>query len=318
MPANSFPRTPAILAILATAMHFATGHAADTSPPATPLRITPRPITPSPTIKQPTLDELFAEFDKDHDGRISREEARADNRLPFLEWDADGDGFATREEIHNYRMRHGLDDNANRIAGFTPQPGAAGNRRSQQSARFTAQAVVLKEPTDWRLEIMSVPQSFAPGVKLKGTEEIRFAPGMFDNTSTTYFTCILGLTLDGAPELNADDLRDFLEQYYRGLSLAVGRRKGLKPDPEQMRAEVESQPAASDTPRRFTASVIFFDTFSDGRKITLNVEGLAVRRPSAKQTSLILMVSPSGKDTTVWKDLRALGERTATKAAESP
>jgi len=306
-------RTLAMLTALGVAAHLAPARAADTPSPTTPPSVTPT-RAPSAGAKVPSLDELFATLDKDHDGRISREEAGAAYAQRFSQWDANGDGFATREEIHNYRLRFGIDDDGNRIAGVTPPPAAAGNRRQRPAAA----AVLLKEPTDWRLETMPVPPSFAPGVKQKGTEEIRFAPGMFDNTSSTYFTCLLGLTFDGAPELSADDLRDFLEQYYRGLSLSVGRRKGLTPDPQQMRAEVAPQPTSPDAPRRFTASVVFFDSFTDGRKITLNVEALAIRRPSARQTYLILAVSPSGKDTAVWKDLSALGQRTAAKLSDVP
>jgi hypothetical protein len=153
-------------------------------------------------------------------------------------------------------------------------------------------------------------------VKFKGTEEIRFAPGMFDNTSSSYFTCIIGLTLEGAPNPGAEEIRDFLEQYYRGLSVNVGRRKGLTPDADQIRATVTAQPSAPDRARRFEAGVVYFDTFSDGRKITLNVEALVVRRLVAKQTCVILMVSPSGKDSAVWKELRAVGEKAAAKLFE--
>ena len=265
-----------------------------------------------------SLDELFALLDKDHDGRISKEEAGGTYAQRFLQWDANGDGFATREEIHNYRLRFGIDDNGNRIAGANaPAPARPGNRRPRL-AGSTAEAAILKEPTDWRLETMAVPPSFAPGVKLKGTEEIRFAPGMFDATSNTYFTCLLGLLVDGAPELSADDIRDFLEQYYRGLSVNVGRRKGLAPDPQQIRAAVEPAPPTPEAAHSFTASVIFFDPFTDGRKITLNVEALALPHPSSKQSCLILMVSPSARDTDIWKNLRDLGRRTAAKASSAP
>jgi len=53
------------------------------------------------------------------------------------------------------------------------------------------EAVILIEPASWKLETMAVPPSFAPDIRLNGTEEIRFAPGMFNTSSATYFTCLI-------------------------------------------------------------------------------------------------------------------------------
>ena len=82
-----------------------------------------------------TLDEIFAELDKDHDGKISKAEATGVFAARFADWDANGDGFATREEIRAYRLRFGLDDSGRKSAA---PPRAAGS----------AAAVILKEPAD--------------------------------------------------------------------------------------------------------------------------------------------------------------------------
>src|SRR5438045_1155199 len=42
--------------------------------------------------------------------------------------------------------------------------------------------------TTWKGERIQLPPPFAPAMKLKGTEEIRFAPGMFDASSATFFS----------------------------------------------------------------------------------------------------------------------------------
>ncbi|MFA5193441.1 MAG: hypothetical protein WC740_22260, partial [Verrucomicrobiia bacterium] len=109
---------------------------------------------------------------------------------------------------------------------------------------------ILKEPADWRFEGMAIPPGFAPDIKLTGSEEIRFAPGMFDTHSSNYFTYVVVILADGAPELGTAELKDFLEKYYRGLSTAVGRGKGLSPDTGQMRAVVNPAPPGPDAKRR--------------------------------------------------------------------
>ncbi len=173
---------------------------------------------------------------------------------------------------------------------------------------------ILKEPTDWRFEGMAIPPGFAPDIKLTGSEEIRFAPGMFDTRTSTYFTYVVAILADGAPELGATELKDFLEKYYRGLSIAVGRGKGLSPDAGQMRAVVNAMPPSPAGKKRFAAEVVFFDSFSDGRKLTLHVEALVMPRPASKQTCLILLVSPSPQDSAAWKTLREIGSKAAGNA----
>lgn len=162
---------------------------------------------------------------------------------------------------------------------------------------------ILKGPADWRFERMPTPPGFAPDIKLTGFEEARFAPGMFDNSSPNYLTYALVISADGAPDLDSAALKDFLEKYYRGLSTGLGRRKGQSPDPAQMNAEVAKAPSGKG---RYNATVTFFDSFTDGRKVTLNVEARVVPQPAAKKTGLILLISPKPKDDAVWQTLREI------------
>ena len=156
---------------------------------------------------------------------------------------------------------------------------------------------------------MATPPGFAPDIKLTGFEEIRFAPGMFDTRSSNYFTYAMVILADGAPELGAAELKDVLEKYYRGLSIAVGRGKGLSPDAGQMKATVNPAPPGPDARNRFVAEVVFFDSFTDGRKINLHVEALVISRAASRQTCLIMLVSPASKESAVWQTLREIGAK---------
>jgi hypothetical protein len=162
---------------------------------------------------------------------------------------------------------------------------------------------ILKGPADWRFEKMPTPPMFAPDIKLSGFEEARFAPGMFDNTSPNYFTYVLIVSADGAPEIDGPALKDFLEKYYRGLSVGLGKRKGMSPDPAQMVADVSP---TSSGKGRANATVTFFDSFTDGRKIKLNVEARVVQKPEAKKTGLVLLISPQPKSHAVWQKLHEI------------
>lgn len=179
--------------------------------------------------------------------------------------------------------------------------------RAEAPPHTTSEANVLKTPADWRLERIPMPPGFARDIRLRGMEEIRFAPGMFDPRSPTYFTCLIGILAEGEPVIDAKALQDFLEQYYQGLSVAVGKRKGIKPDLAQMRATVKAGPPAPVATESYQADMVFFDSFSDGRKITLHIEATVVPLHATKQTGLLLLVSPSASGSDAWKSLETHG-----------
>ena len=60
---------------------------------------------------------------------------------------------------------------------------------------------------------------------------------------------------------------------------------------------------------RFLAEVGFFDPFTDGRHITLHIEASQQPLSAAKKTGLILLVSPSAKESDVWAKLRTIGQQ---------
>ena len=173
--------------------------------------------------------------------------------------------------------------------------------------RVTPEAQVLKGPADWRLERIPMPPGFAPSIRLRGMEEIRFAPGMFDPRSPTYFTCIISILADDEPVIDAKALQEFLEKYYQGLSVAVGKHKHLQPDLAQMKATIREGPPTPVATESYGADMVFFDSFSDGRKITLHIEATVNHLHGRKQTGLLLLVSPSAPESEAWKALEVHG-----------
>ena len=89
----------------------------------------------------------------------------------------------------------------------------------------------LEAPEDWRGETIKLPPAFAPDMKLKGEEVIRFAPGMFQPGSDSFFTYVFAFEVEPRPELTEKILKDEFLKYYRGLCEAVLggsiARKGL-------------------------------------------------------------------------------------------
>ena len=55
--------------------------------------------------------------------------------------------------------------------------------------------IQIKAPKAWRSETIKLPPAFAPDMTLTGVEEIRFAPGMFQADSDSFFSYFLVFVL---------------------------------------------------------------------------------------------------------------------------
>jgi hypothetical protein len=83
-------------------------------------------------------------------------------------------------------------------------------------------------PDGWRKETFSFPLEFAPEIHLTGTEEVHFAPGMFDTNAADYFNYIFLWRLEGKNSFTQEQYTKYLEFYYRGLYLAVSQSPDKK------------------------------------------------------------------------------------------
>lgn len=158
---------------------------------------------------------------------------------------------------------------------------------------------LLKIPSDWKFERMDLPLDFAPELSFTGYEELRFAPGMFDTESNYYFTYLFALHITDKVEFSQADLVDFLEQYYRGLSKAVGESKKMNIDVSKIKINIEKEVNS----QRYKSIVNFFDSFTDGREIVLNMELEVFENHQENSCYILALVSPHKKNSKVWKEM---------------
>lgn len=249
-----------------------------------------------------SLDDLFALLDTNHDGRISRDEATGVYAQRFARWDAANRGYATRADIRADRAAHGIGDDGRRL-------------RSPTTRRSTAQASWLQAPADWRLEQAPVPPVFAPNVGITGTDETRFAPGMYTTSSPDYFTYAKAMAIDGELRWTTADVATFMDRYYRGLTASRARRS--KPSTRPVgddRSTAEAGPATQGE-SRFVAAVPFVDAFTDNRKVMLRVELHLIPQPALNKTYAVMLVSPSSPDSPTWTKLREVGHHAEARMA---
>lgn len=171
----------------------------------------------------------------------------------------------------------------------------------------------LAAPDGWGGETIELPPKFAPDMKLKGAEHIRFAPGMMKPESASFFCYALVFELQPKPGLTEAVLKDELLKYYRGLCKAVLNGKLPDVDPSKFTLELErvksdAEPApdekAAETPALYTGTLDWVEPFATKKPQKLNLEIRTWARDG--RNYVFVCVSPQARDAAIWKQLREI------------
>jgi len=174
-------------------------------------------------------------------------------------------------------------------------------------------ALKLSAPKDWGGETISLPPGFAPDMKLKGFEHIRFAPGMMKAESDTFFSYAFVFELELMPELTEAVIKEEFLTYYRGLCKAVlnGQRPEVDPskftmDLQRVKSDTTLIPdtKSADTPVLYTGSLEWVEPFATKKAQTLNLD---IQTWTGNDRSFIFAcVSPQARDAAIWKQLHEI------------
>ncbi len=177
--------------------------------------------------------------------------------------------------------------------------------------------VALVFTTAWKGERITLPPAFAPAMKLRGVEEIRFAPAMFDASSASFFSYIFAFAVPQEQALTPQFIRDEILAYYRGLSMAILQRKGVDPGADKFTFKLEPTKEPAATPAKVPASknaaqyhgeLSWTEPFVTAKPQILHFEIQSWSDPATARNYLLVCTSPrprSGTDE-VWQELRAI------------
>lgn len=171
----------------------------------------------------------------------------------------------------------------------------------------------LAAPTGWGGETIKLPPGFAPDMKLKGFEHIRFAPGMMKPESDSFFCYAFAFELQPQPVLTEAVVKDEFLKYYRGLCKAVLNGKRPDVDPSEFTLELQrvksdakssSDEKAADAPTHYTGTLDWVEPFATKKPQKLYLE---IRTWAGSDRNYIFAcVSPQTLDTAIWKQLRTI------------
>ncbi len=166
-------------------------------------------------------------------------------------------------------------------------------------------------PKGWCPERIPFPFGFAPEMKYRGFEELRFGPGMFKPGSETYWTYAFFWWVEGRQDVDEKTLKRDLERYYKGLSGAVGGSRNLRLDLTKVTARVMAADSKNANGSgihqvRYTADLKTYDAFATGRLLDLRAEICVHHFPGPDRTWVWFSVAPKSADAAVWKTMRSM------------
>jgi len=171
----------------------------------------------------------------------------------------------------------------------------------------------VPEPKGWAKESINLPPDFASDMKWKGTEDIRFAPGMFKADATDFFSYALLFWLPDDQKIDSVTMERELLTYYRGLAKAVlasGKRDGVDFAKFSLTIkDAKVKTGKRPTGEEYVASIgelKWVEPFATAKPQTLRFEIQTWYVEKHKHHCVFMCVSPQPETNEVWKSLREI------------
>ena len=199
---------------------------------------------------------------------------------------------------------------------FAISIGAVGVLSHAQEAKVVAEEKLVFK-TDWKGERITLPPSFAPEMELKGIEVIRFAPGMFDVKSDSFFSYAFVFSVSADQRLTQEVIRKETLTYYRGLSKNVLKGKGVEVDTAKFAFALDKATAVKEVPEsvtkpesvtQYSGKLEWVEPFATAKAQTLHFEIQTWADSDTGRNYLFVCTSPRnpGETDPVWKELRGI------------
>jgi hypothetical protein len=156
----------------------------------------------------------------------------------------------------------------------------------------------LKGPVSWQFERFALPPTFSPTFPYKGTEELRFSPGMFNKDSVNYFSYAFVARLDNTPAFTQEQVKNYLLVYFKGLCASTAKQRNLIVDTSQITVSTTNS-----SPPTYNALLRIFGVFADGAPVRLNAEIKVLSDSKTQTTFLVFIASPQPKSHPIWQQL---------------
>lgn len=171
------------------------------------------------------------------------------------------------------------------------------------SATGEASAFDLPVPEGWRTETLPFPLEFAPELPYTGVEELRFAPGMFEEGSADFWSYAFVWWIDEDEPTDLESLATHLATYFRGLAHSVAKTREFEVGEATFKAALEPVDGGD-----FAGWAETFDAFTTRSSLRLNVRGEVLSCSVERRQAVVFLLSPQELGSPVWETLTSIGD----------
>ena len=167
-------------------------------------------------------------------------------------------------------------------------------------------------PKGWKQERLPLPAPFAPDMKLKGLEDLRFAPGMFQPESDSFFSYVFVFQVQQQPKVTQQVLERELLAYYRGLAVAVLKSRNQKVDTDRFAVKLdaakpkETKPVHGHQPQSYSGTIKWVEPFATRKQQTLRLDIQTWTCGESKSAFVCVCASPKELSAPIWKQMLKL------------
>jgi hypothetical protein len=164
----------------------------------------------------------------------------------------------------------------------------------------------LPIPKDWTIERFLVPPSFAPTIRYKGVEDIRFTPGWSKIESNEYWSYAFLWFLDDVKTFDSKTLENNLTAYYTGLfNINTDKSKIDTTKLIPVKVSINPKKTENDDHKTFDG-VVKMNDYMTKKPISLNLIIHIKSCEEQNKTFAFFELSPKPYSDNVWKNLDQL------------
>jgi hypothetical protein len=170
----------------------------------------------------------------------------------------------------------------------------------------------IPTPVGWREESMPLPPRFAAGMTWTGSEELRFAPGMYRDGSDSFLSYAFLCWLPADQPTDAKAVERELLAYFSGLAKGViPRRLNKEADVKSFTLTLKEVAKPDNRPTgnavtAYAGDLKWTEPFVTGKPQTLHLDVHTWKSAKHNRSCVFVAASPQPESAAVWKTLREI------------